>query len=632
MTADRWGIEDGYWDAGGTWHDADPATTAALREAVGWDPAAEGPPEPEEPCWFVRAGHAAPLHGRVRLELEDGTDLTAAGDLPPDLPLGYHRLVPLDGAPPTRLVVTPGRCHLPPDLRAWGWAVQLYAARSRRSWGIGDLADLAELGRWSRDLGAQVLILNPLHADAPVHPQQPSPYYPTSRRFRNVQYLRIEDVPGAGEAAVDLDALAAAGRALLADRHIDRDAIYRLKRTALDRIWETAGPRRGRSEPRAFRSYRAAQGTALRQYTTFCAIAEVHGGGYHGWPAELQRPDSPAVARFARARADRVRFHAWCQWLLDEQLARASAHVGVVQDLAVGFDPGGADAWAWQDLLAPGVSVGAPPDEFNTRGQDWGLPPFVPWRLRNAGYLPFIETVRAVLRHAGGMRVDHVMGLFRLYWIPPGGRPADGTYVRYPAGDLLDLLALESERAGAVVVGEDLGTVEDEVRAELAGRHLLSYRLVWFEPGPPATYPGRALAAVTTHDLPTVAGLVSGSDLAVQLELGLEPNVTGTTAMQAALRSAAAVPDDRPLDHDLDAVVVSVHRQLAESPPAIVTATLEDVLRVEERPNLPGTIDEWPNWRLALPDAIEDVMADPFVLEVARALDEGRRDRSGDGA
>ncbi len=291
-----------------------------------------------------------------------------------------------------------------------------------------------------------------------------------------------------------------------------------------------------------------------------------------------------------------------------------------MHDLAVGFDPGGADAWVWQDLVALDARIGAPPDEFNRAGQDWGLPPFIPWRLRAARYEPFVETLRAVLRGAGGLRVDHVMGLFRLFWVPPGAGPADGAYVRYPAGDLLDLLALESARAGAVVVGEDLGTVEPGVRTELAERAVLSMKLLWFEDDPPEAWPERSLALVTTHDLPTIAGVWTGSDLGDQRTAGVPAVEEGMADLHRRLERRSGASDDAPVAD----VVVAAHRALAAAPSALVAATLEDALGVPERPNMPGTVDTWPNWSLALPVPLEEVEADPTVAAVADVLAPGR--------
>jgi 4-alpha-glucanotransferase len=575
--------------------------------AAGEAPASAGP-------LVHRRGHPLPpVEGAVELVLEDGAVLRAEGRLPADLPLGYHELRPLDDRPPRKLVVAPARCHVPEGLRAWGWAIQLYALRSRGSWGIGDLADLRELAEWSaRSLGAGAVLLNPLHAPLPLLPQEPSPYFPSSRRFRNPLYLRVEEVPGAAEADLDLPRLATLGRALTADRRIDRDAVFRLKMAALHSVWVRTG---GGAEE--FARYRAREGRALEEFATFCALAERHGAGWRRWPAEHRHPASASVARFGVEHASRVAFHAWLQWLFDEQLARAGRALRLVTDLAIGFDGEGADAWAWQDMLAQGVTVGAPPDDFAVEGQDWGLPPFVPHRLSAAGYGPFVETVRAGFRHAGGMRVDHVMGLFRLYWVPGDATARDGAYVRYPSDDLLAILALESERAGALVIGEDLGTVEPGVRERLHAERILSTRVLWFEPVPPAAYPALSLAAVTTHDLPTVRGVWTGSDLEEQRAAGVTPNVAATEALRARLQELTGLEGNAAPA----AVALAVHERLAEAPSIIIAATLEDTLDVAARPNLPGTTaDRRANWSLALPEPLEAIQADSRPPALARVL------------
>jgi 4-alpha-glucanotransferase len=608
-TSDTWGIVGGFEDARHAWRRTSGTTRAALLAAMGVEPGAAPPGPP--PVRVVRMGQRVPLAGPAELVLEDGTQLRVDRRLPRDLPLGYHELRPLDGGAPVRLIASPGRCHLPPDLGAWGWAVQLYAARSRASWGIGDLGDLRRLAHWSRrELGAGLLMVNPLHAVAPITPVEPSPYSPTTRRFRNPLYLRVEEVPGAAEAGAGIDRLAAAGRALDQSRRIDRDAVLRLKLEALGLLW----PRfRGDT---AFDRYCAEQGAGLAAFATFCALAERHGPDWRRWPAKYRRPEAPAVARFRGEEADRLRFHQWLQWLLDVQLARASAEIPTMQDLPIGIFAGGADAWVWQDVLAADVTVGAPPDVFNTRGQDWGLPPFVPHRLAAAGYDPFVQTIRATLRHAGGLRVDHVMGLFRLYWIPSGMSPAEGAYVRYPAEDLLAILALESHRAGAVVVGEDLGTVEPGMRERLRACRVLSCRLLWFESGRPSGFPRLALSAVTTHDLPTVAGLWTGADLRDQQAIGLQPNEAGVQAIRRRLRRATGLPDGAAVEQ----VVERTYRLLGEAPSMLVTATLEDACAVPERPNMPGTVTEWPNWSLALPLPLEELEARPLPAALGAAL------------
>jgi 4-alpha-glucanotransferase len=445
-----------------------------------------------------------------------------------------------------------------------------------------------------------------------VIPQQCSLYFPSSRRFRNPLYLRIEEVRGARELE-GLKAFGDAGRALNGDREIKRDDVFRLKMDALGRIWKKV---RDRGDAGFDRYCREQPG--LEQFATFSALVERFGSGWLQWPAELRHPSAPAVgrAREDRKTADRIQFHKWLQYQIDRQLERASAAMPVMQDLPIGFDLDGADAWEFQDVLAHGISVGAPPDEFNTRGQDWGLPPFVPDKLRDAGYEPFVQTIRACLRHAGGLRIDHAMGLFRLFWIPLNAEPKDGAYVRSHPADLLSIVALESQRAKAVIVGEDLGTVEDETREQLAAKHILSYRLLWFEKTPPSRFSERALAAVTTHDLPTIAGLWSGSDLRAQQRLGLSPNAAGTAEIRARVRrltrsqEATAAP----------AVIARLHEALSHAPSRILTATLDDAMAVEERPNMPATTHEWPNWRIALPQPIESLKKSRLAGGIAHAL------------
>ena len=614
----RWGVQPGYEDFAGRWRDAPPATVEAVLAAMGAgrrpEPAPAGTRDPNCPVQVVVAGQHAPLAGRWLLRPEEGAERLVEDVLPTDLAPGYHQLRREEDGHPVRLIVSPGACFLPGDLREWGWAVQLYALRSRASWGMGDLADLGRLGRWSAAQGAGMALVNPLHAALPVGPQQASPYSPSSRCFRNPLYLRVEEVPGAASAGAGLEEVAAAGRALNDSRRIDRDEVWRLKAAALESLWE------GFAGDPAFDRYCEEEGPALAGYATFCALAEKHGVPWTSWPEGLRTPDGPDVLAFVDRSADRIRYQQWLQWLLDVQLARAGEAVGVVQDLAIGVDPGGADTWLWQDCFALDVRVGAPPDELAGQGQDWGLPPFDPWRLRDAAYEPFVTTLRAALRHAGGVRIDHVMGLFRLFWLPAGSSPADGTYVSYPWRDLLGILALESERAGAWVVGEDLGTVEPSVREELKSRRVLSYRLLWFEPEPPSTYPEQALAAVTTHDLPTVAGVWTGADLEEQERIGQEPNLDGLRAMRARLHDWTGAADDEPVDE----VVRRAHGLLAEAPSMVVTATLDDALAVEERPNVPGTTSERPNWCLALPVPLEEVETDPRVAAVAATVNRRR--------
>ena len=612
MGVAEWGVQERWQDAQGAWHHVSPETVGCMLDAMGTD--GEGSP-PAGPTLFVRPGESVALDGPADLTTEAGEVVRVEGHLPAGLPFGYHSLLRLEDGRRTDVVVSPGRCPLPALAPTWGWAVQLYAVRSEQSWGMGDLGDLRRLGRWTADeLGGGLILVNPLHAAHPTLPQSTSPYFPSSRRFRNPLYLRVEDVDGAA-GLDDLDRVVAAGQALNRDHHIDRDAVFRLKMGALERIWE------GFAGDRSFDAWRDAQGDALGDYAAFCVLAEEHGPDWRNWPAGAQHPDGPEVAEVQRSQYGRWRFHQWLQWLVDRQLEAASADIDVMHDLAVGVDPAGADGWLWQDVLALDIAVGAPPDEFSTDGQSWGLPPFDPWRLRTAGYQPFIQTIRATLGHAGGLRLDHVMGLFRLWWVPrDADSPADGAYVRYCDDDLLDIVALECHRAGAYAVGEDLGTVEDRVREELAHRGVLSYRLVWFEDRPPAEYPEQALAAVTTHDLPTIAGLWTGSDLADQHDIGMKPNEEGTRELKERLKRVAGVDDAAPVDE----VVTATYDALSHAPCMLLTAGLDDALGVRERPNMPGTLDEWPNWRISLPLTLEEIEADPRPRAVAGALHRNR--------
>jgi 4-alpha-glucanotransferase len=595
---DPWGIDDAYEDAFGRHHEVSPETRARIMAAMKI-PAGETAPPTRHAMRFVRE-HGRELAGGATIVLESGEERRVAGEIPTDLPWGYHELHE-DERPPTPLVVSPRCCRLPD--RGWGLAVQLYSARSRKSWGIGDLADLAQLADWSaRELGASTLLVNPLGAAMPFDTQHPSPYFPSSRRYRSPLYLRIEDIEGAG----DLAALGSAGRALT-ERAIDRDAAWKLKTQALEAIYA----RRGNDAP--FDRWRLEQGTPLEHYARFCTLSEHFQSGWRGWPEAYRHPDRPEVAAFAAERADRVRFHAWVQYQLDLQLRAACRPLMLVQDLPIGFDSEGADGWAFQDCLALDVAVGAPPDPFNESGQEWGLPPFIPWKLRELGYAPFIETLRGHFAHGGGLRIDHVMGLFRLFWIPRGMPAAEGTYVHYPAEDLLDLLALESQRAGAFVVGEDLGTVPHGVREELWRRQILSYRLLWFESTPPHEWPERAMAAVTTHDLPTVPGLWSGSDLEDQRRWGFEPG-SHDELKQRLMHHGGVGPDVSPPD-----AVRAAYRALARTPCRLAMASLEDLLLVHERPNLPGSSAR-PNWCHGLPMPLEDIERHELVREIAAML------------
>jgi 4-alpha-glucanotransferase len=536
-----------------------------------------------------------------------------------------------------------------PHGRSWGFALQLYSLRSRRSWGHGDLRDLADLATWSaRELGAGFVLINPLHAAEPLPPVSPSPYLPMSRRFTSPLYLRIEDIPeyaglpGGDRARIETLAAPLRARGATSDL-IDRDAVWLAKRAALEIIYRQplTDQRRAR-----FERFRAREGQALVDWSLWCALAEIHGPDWRGF-GELRdvRRAAGAAGRFG-ASAD---FHAWLQWLADDQLAaaqdaarRAGMGIGVIRDLAVGSHPGGADVWSGQDVFVPGISVGAPPDEFNQRGQDWTQPPWHPQRLAEQGYAPLAGLIGAGLRHAGGLRVDHVMGLLRLWWVPAGMSPDQGTYVRYDHEAMVGVLASQASRAGALAIGEDLGTVEPWIRAYLASREVLGTSILWFErdadglPLPPGQWRGGCLATVGTHDVPPAAAFITGEQVALRARLGLltRPEAVERSSAAAAVsawRDALAGHGLLPAGRDPAPAefTTALYAYLARTPAALIGVSLTDAVGDRRPQNMPGTISEYPNWRVPLCDGegravlLEDLAGRRDVRAVVRAVSGG---------
>ncbi len=561
--------------------------------------------------------------------------------LPLELPIGYHtlRAEHPGGEGTCPLVVTPARLELPAALRgrqSWGFMIQLYALRSRQSWGLGDLADLGDLAAWSAAAHeAQFVLVNPLHAAEPVSPIEPSPYRPTSRRFANPVYLRVEDVPEVAylsvtdRAVVEQHAAEMRSLNLEADT-LDRDRVWAAKRAALELVYRRP---RHESRQRGFDAFRAREGEALHDFATWCALAEHFGLPSSTWPDDVRDPTSTGVESRRGELADRVHFYEWLQWCLDEQLAaaqRASVAagmtIGVVHDLAVGVHPEGADPWALSGMLARGVSVGAPPDAFNQLGQDWVMRPWRPDRLAEVGYGPYRDMMRTILRHAGGLRIDHVIGLFRLWWVPPGCRPSEGTYVSYDHEALVGILVLEAHRAGAVVVGEDLGTVEPWTRDYLRQRGILGTSVLWFEkdqsgePLPPAQWREMCLATVTTHDLPPTAGYLAGEHIDLRERLGLLTRAIDDERRADDADRRAVLAECRDLGVLAENVseqdqVEALHRLLTLTPARLVGVSVADAVGDRRTINQPGTIDEYPNWRVPLADGdgrpllLEDVIA-----------------------
>ncbi|OBB87219.1 4-alpha-glucanotransferase [Mycobacterium sp. 852002-30065_SCH5024008] len=578
-------------------------------------------------------GRPRPLPGAALLVGEDGDRTEVRDELPGDLTPGWYRLQLRDGQEATLVAAPP---QVPAAPATWGWMLQLYALRSARSWGIGDLGDLREFMNWTvAEHGAGAVLLNPLSAPGPTHPVQPSPYTPSSRRFANPLSLRVEDLDAYRRADPDTRAEVDALRVSATTERIDHDLVWAAKRSALELLWRADGRPSPLDESGA--------GTGLRDWATYCALAERHGGRWSRWPEPLRDVAGPAVAVARRELAPRVAFHAWVQQRCAEQLVAvrdtarsAGMALGVLHDLPVGVDAEGADAWALADVLATGVSVGAPPDNFTPRGQDWGLPPWRPDRLAATGYAALRDMLRAVVTYADGLRIDHVAGLWRLWWIPPGDGPDRGTYVHYDADVMLAVLALEAHRAGATVVGEDLGTVEPEVTEALAGNGMLGCAVSWFTrdesaPGEPllapAQWPSRAAASLSTHDLPTAAGFLRAEHVRARADLGLLDDVAGERSVADKERAEwlelllSEGLLDGP-DPDEAAIITAMHRLLAATPSRLKLISPYDVLAEPRQPNLPGTIDEYPNWRLPLPATLEELRADPRVAEITAAFRE----------
>ena len=550
------------------------------------------------------------------------------------------------------VVVTPDRLELIGGLerrRAWGYLAQLYSIRSRASWGVGDLSDLAEVVALAgRRSGADFVLVNPLAAAEPTTPMTPSPYLPATRRFVNPLYIRVEDVR---EAAY----LSSADRALvewaaepalaLGDdpRQIDRDVAWTAKKAALEVVF--AAPR-SPARQQAFDDYVAAESPGLETFALWCALTERY-GGITGWPDAARDVTSDLVAAARAELADRVVFHEWLQWVADEQLAaaqraarEAGMRIGIMHDLAVGAHPEGADAWALGEVMATGATVGAPPDMYNQQGQDWSQPPWHPDALARAGYRPYRDMIRTLLRHAGALRIDHVIGLFRLWWVPRGHPATEGAYVRYDHEALVGILALEAHRAGAVVIGEDLGTVEPWVRDYLAERGILGTSVLWFEkdhlgnPLPPEQYRRLTLASVTTHDLPPTAGYLAGEHVALRARLGLLTKPVEEVAaeaddererMIAALRGRGLL-GDQPSERE---VVEALHRWVLATPAVLVGVALTDSVGERRAQNQPGTDREYPNWKVPLADSagrvvlVEDLFDNARLASLAAVMDRG---------
>lgn len=581
-----------------------------------------------------------------RLALEDGTvrgGRLVAGwggeaRLPGlDVP-GWHRLE-VDGRE-AMLAAAPPRCvALPEGARAWGLAVQLYALRRAGDRGVGDHAALAALGEAAARRGADCIAASPQHALFAADPHRFGPYAPSSRLFLNPLYADPSLV------FPDADAAGAAEDGDLVDWPAVSARTLALFRTLFARH---------RDDPR-FAAFRAREGEALADHARFEALHAHHVAqdpkvyDWRRWPAGLRDRRGPAVESFARAHAEAVAFHAFAQFLADASLAEAQRRlraagmaVGLISDLAVGADPAGSQAWSRPEQILTGVSVGAPPDGFSPLGQDWGLTAFSPTALRDTGFAGFLGVLRAALRHAGGVRIDHIMGLARLWLIPPGAAPHEGVYVRYPLDDLLRLIALESWERRAIVIGEDLGTVPDGFRERLDAAEILGMRVLWFERDAagafvdPARWSRRAAAMTTTHDLPTVVGWWQGRDVAWRTRLARFPDAATAEAeasarardriaLWGAMCRSGAASGAPPSEAEAATVADAAIRHVGLAGCALALLPVEDACALAEQPNLPGTVDEHPNWRRRLPDAAERLLDRPDVAARLGAFAATRR-------
>ena len=580
-------------------------------------------------------------------------------EVPNNVPLGWHTLTAHleDGSTHTAtLIVTPRSLPLHPAIehgRVWGLMSQIYAARSEGSWGIGDLGDLAETASWAgEELGADFVLVNPLHAAQPVPPIEASPYLPATRRFASPLYIRVEDV---AEMALLSDAERDRVRELAdlarssSTRLIDRDAVWAAKGQALAMLFTAS---RSTRRQRQFDRYVRSEGDGLVDFATWCALVEEYGMPWQQWPEELRSPRSEAVAAFREEQAENVEFHMWLQWQIRLQLEQAQREaleagmeIGVIHDLAVGVHPDGSDSWALGDALVHAVSVGAPPDQFNQQGQGWAQPPWHPGRLAELGYAPYRDMLRTVLRDSGGIRIDHILGLFRLWWIPQGMSPKDGTYVGYDSAALIGILALEAHRVGAIVIGEDLGVVAPTLRETMLERGIHGTSILWFEWKdsqflPPEAYRQLCMATVTTHDLPPSAGYLTLEHVAVRGELGLLENsieeekaseARSINTVVAAVAARGLLPEGTTVDSDssqdqVDDVVAALHAYLVQSPARILGVAVPDLVGDRRPVNQPGTDKEYPNWKVPVSGAdgnsvtLEQIEASPFAQRLASVM------------
>jgi 4-alpha-glucanotransferase len=590
----------------------------------------------------------------------------------PELPLGYHSAsIALDTGlrGEVRLVVAPARCFEPPAIangaRVWGIAAQLYALRSPRNWGMGDFRDLRELIQQAAPLGCGIVGLNPLHALMPANPAHISPYSPSNRQFLNVLYVAVEDVPDFAECDAARERVAAADfqetlHSLRATNNVDYVGVAAAKFEILKLLYASFRSRHldhDTARSRTFRSFVEMQGEALRLHAIYDALdahLRLQGPQYWGWPSwpeDYRDPSSPAVVRLARERVQDVEYFLYLQWLAAEQLREAQATarelgmtIGLYGDVAVGANSAGSETWSNRHLYRQGASVGAPPDALALKGQDWGIPPQDPNELRTQQYQPFVGLIRNNMRYVAALRLDHVMSLYRLWWVPRGLLSKDGAYVHYPLEDLIAIMALESERNACLVIGEDLGTVPEAMTLAMEHYRAYHYKVLLFEQEPsgrfkpPSAYVSTSLAVVTTHDLPTLRGWWEEGDLALRDRLDLYPSAEFKTQAHATRASErrelllALVAEnlwrwspDQPLPQYSPALARAVHAFLGLSRANVAMIQIEDLIGMGDPVNVPGTDTEHANWQRKVTHDTADIFARADARDILAAMNSARR-------
>ncbi|MEE3026561.1 MAG: 4-alpha-glucanotransferase [Pseudomonadota bacterium] len=596
--------------------------------------------------------------------------------LPLDLPLGYHDVALSaddDEFARSRLIVAPEACYTPNEIKEgkkiWGLSVQLYCVRSENNWGIGDFSDLALLIEKAAGVGADFIGLNPIHALYPANPNACSPYGPSSRRWLNYLYIDVTAIDGYDDASVQAVVSSNEFKATLEHarnvEHVDYEAVAHVKLAALKAVFDVYDAkylRKNTKQNKAFKAFVEAGGESLDMLAVYDALQshlKAEGKDSWGWPVfpkEYKDYYNPAVAKFKSANEQDVKFYLFLQWIAAQQLELASNKatdagmtIGLYRDLAVGVSEGSAEIWGNKDLYCTGASVGAPPDILGPLGQNWGLPPMDPRKLYEQGYQPIIDLFASNMASSGSLRIDHVMALLRLWWVVKGDNAKDGGYVYYPVDDLLGILALESHRNQSLVIGEDLGTVPEEIRSKLADNGVYSYRVFFFEQAEdggffsPSHYPVQSMSTLTTHDMPTLIGYWHCLDLELGKEIGLYPTEEILQTLYAdrhenkqaildTLHGHGSIGDNvgRDVNH------TGMNRELnngmqvhmAGGSSALLSLQLEDWLEMDKPVNIPGTFDEYPNWRRKLTENIESMFDRHDINELASKLTHARKQAS----